>query len=498
MRTLLRPRAALFATMAGAALLAAGCSNPPSSADSPVTTETTGTSGAPLQRLELTYEQPIVGALVTATATGLPAGQTAELEWRTVTGGWVIEDYYYFRGKQYTDSTLPLGTFPIDQDGRLDAEFAIPEDYGGVHEIVAMVDGAPVAQNGIEVTQTFEMTPASGPVGTLVEIKVTGLGWRTMESTWVVNWDNGEVGWVSAASSRGSAVARFRATGPPGDHMVKLYTGWQGQPYLNYEQSPVAHLPRPEFVFRTTPGRAPMPAAYAEPYQPQPVPATELSLANAALSLSPTQGPVGTRAALNGSGFPAGATLALVWQTYVGNRVSGEGFAPYETPIGELTVGSDGRIDHAITIPDDLGGLHGIALRHGDEQLALAHFVTETSIVSMTPSSGPAGTPVTIHLKGVGWTEYDNIYVATYDNSYMGYACGFNSAGDVVINFTAAGAPGIHLIDFYPGIYQGPPDEPQNLYRTPQLTYADDHPGNTIPALRFAFEVTPSPPRGTE
>ena len=108
----------------------------------------------------------------------------------------------------------------------------------------------------------------------------------------------------------------------------------------------------------------------------------------------------------------------------------------------------------------------------------------------MTPMSGPAGTPVTIHLKGVGWTEYDNIYVATYDNAYMGYACGFNSQGDVVINFTAAGEPGSHLIDLYPGIYQGPATESQQLYRQPQLTYADDHPGNIIPALRFTFEVT--------
>ena len=66
---------------------------------------------------------------------------------------------------------------------------------------------------------------------------------------------------------------------------------------------------------------------------------------------------------------------------------------------------------------------------------------------------------MTIHLKGVGWTDFDNIYVATYDNAYMGYACGFNSQGDVVINFTAAGAPGMHLIDFYPGIYQGPEKE---------------------------------------
>ena len=109
----------------------------------------------------------------------------------------------------------------------------------------------------------------------------------------------------------------------------------------------------------------------------------------------------------------------------------------------------------------------------------------------MEPASGPAGTPITIHLKGVGWTEYDNMYAATYDNAYMGYACGFNSQGDVVITFRAAGEPGIHLIDLFPGIYQGPPTENQLLYRMPQLTYADDHPGNKIPALHFKFNVTP-------
>ena len=61
--------------------------------------------------------------------------------------------------------------------------------------------------------------------------------------------------------------------------------------------------------------------------------------------------------------------------------------------------------------------------------------------------------------------------------------------GDVVIHMTAAGAPGPHIIDFYPGIYQGPQDQAQQLYRLPMLTYADDHPGNHIPALRFMFEV---------
>jgi hypothetical protein len=162
--------------------------------------------------------------------------------------------------------------------------------------------------------------------------------------------------------------------------------------------------------------------------------------------------------------------------------------------MASLTVAADGRLDAPLQIPDDLGGMHTLSIRSGDRTLARAFFAIETSAVSISPTSGPAGTPVTIHLKGVGWTDFDNIYIATYDNAYMGYACGFNSQGDVIVNFNAAGSPGMHLIDFYPGIYQGS-DKDQQLYRLPQLTYADDHPGNKIPALRFAFDVTPPPGR---
>ena len=476
MRTALR--SGVIVALAGAITLSAvACSSPASSpstspVEDPEASSQTSSESA-IRLLTLTYPKPaVVGARVTASASELPAGKTAELQWSTVTGGWVIEDYYHFRGKKYTDASVSLGSFPIDQQGHLEAQFSIPEDYGGVHDVIVLVDGRPVAQNGIEVTQTFEMTPLSGPVGTPIELKVKGLGWRTMESTWAVNWDNNAVGWVSAASSKGSAVARLRAAGAPGDHTVKMYTGWQGQPYLNYEQSPVAHLPRPAFTFRITPGRAVTNTAYAEPYQPQPVPDVEVSVANATVSLMPTQGPVGTPVRLRGSGFPAGASLQLTWETAVGNRVSGDGFSSQTNQLMPVRVGPDGRLDVPVNIPDDVGGLHGVVLRNGDQVLARTHFVIETSVVSMTPTSGPAGTPVTIHLKGVGWTEYDNIYIATYDNAYMGYACGFNSQGDVVINFTAAGDPGLHLIDLYPGIYQGPATEPQSLYRTPQLTYA--------------------------
>ena len=469
----------------------AGCAPPVESARPDDTSQSASVaSQAGLALLDLAYDKPaVVGGSVRATVAGLPPGKPVVLSWGTVSGGWVIEDYYHFRGKKYSESTTKLGQFTVDGGGRLEAQFVIPEDFGGVHEVTALVDNKPVAQNGINVTQTFVLSPTSGPVGTPLSLKITGLGWRTMESTWVVNWDNQQLGFVTAAGTRGSAVARFRAAGPAGDHTVKMYTGWQAQAYLNYEQSPVADLPRPQFTFRTTTGGSKT-EAYAEPYKPQPIPEPELNVAGAGLTFEPSQGPVGTRAVLRGQGFTPGERLALSWQTSVGSRVSGNGFAPEEHALGDIEVGADGRIEREVTVPLDLGGLHGVALRKGDTLLARTHFAIETSIVEMTPMSGPAGTPVSIHLKGVGWTEYDNIYVATYDNAYMGYACGFNSQGDVVINFTAAGEVGPHLIDLYPGIYQGPATEPQQLYRQPQLTYADDHPGNIIPALRFTFEVT--------
>jgi hypothetical protein len=447
-------------------------------------------NAASIQKLELKYEKAIVGAKVRVSAEGLPADETVELKWSTVTGGWVIQDYYYFRGRKYSETMESLGKFSVSASGRLDATFAIPEDYGGVHDVIATMDGKVVAQNGIEVTQSFEMSPASGPVGTPIELRVKGLGWRPMENTWVVNWDNRGTGFVTAAGTHGSAVARFRAAGPAGDHFVKVYTGWQGQSYLNFDQAPNAYLPRPEFTFRTTTGSSSTPATYADEYQPYALPDPEVHVANGKLSLSPMQGPPGAAVVMRGEGFPADSTLELFWQTYVGSRVSGNGFAPQEKPIAKVKVGKDGKIELPLTIPQDLGGEHGIEIRDGEKPLGRAYFAIETTIVSMEPASGPAGTPVTIHLKGVGWTEYDNLYAATYDNAYMGYVCGFNSQGDVTFTFTAAGEPGIHLIDLFPGIYEGPPTETQLLYRMPQLSYADDHPGNKIPALHFKFEVT--------
>jgi hypothetical protein len=82
---------------------------------------------------------------------------------------------------------------------------------------------------------------------------------------------------------------------------------------------------------------------------------------------------------------------------------------------------------------------------------------------------GPPRTPFTVHLKGVGGTETANISTVVFDNIYIGYACAFNSQGDVKIPLQATGDPGWHFVDLYPAIYGCDEQQPRN-FLIPQLT----------------------------
>src|SRR5580700_275935 len=80
-----------------------------------------------LRSLDLSYEKPaLVGTTVRASAAGLPPGKTVDLAWGTVTGGWVIEDYYHIGGKKFSESRTSLARVPVDPSGRIDARFTIP------------------------------------------------------------------------------------------------------------------------------------------------------------------------------------------------------------------------------------------------------------------------------------------------------------------------------------------------------------------------------------
>ncbi|MBI3979098.1 MAG: hypothetical protein HY331_13015, partial [Chloroflexi bacterium] len=128
-----------------------------------------------------------------------------------------------------------------------------------------------------------------------------------------------------------------------------------------------------------------------------------------------------------------------------------------------------------------------------DKILVEVPFFVERSLVGVTPTRVKAGEKFKVQLKGVGWTEIDNGVAITYDNAYIGYACGFNSNGDVTVDLVATGGPGTHLIDLYPMIYQGGHGKYPWQYNMPMLTFAQDHPGLALgyrlPTFRLAIEV---------
>jgi hypothetical protein len=192
---------------------------------------------------------------------------------------------------------------------------------------------------------------------------------------------------------------------------------------------------------------------------------------------------------VRGEGFEPGKIVALNWTRVVGNRMTGAGWDQSSVVIAQAKADTAGRAEFQFKVPDDLGGEHGLWADAGGGKQKTGSFWVKSTALPLEVRRGPVGTEFRIHLKGVGWSETANIYHVVYDNSYIGYACAFNSQGDVELIMKATGGPGWHFIDLYPGIYKGTETRPNN-FRIPQLTYADDHPGEDLPAFRYAFEVT--------
>ena len=97
-------------------------------------------------------------------------------------------------------------------------------------------------------------------------------------------------------------------------------------------------------------------------------------------------------------------------------------------------------------------------------------------------------------MLGVGWTQFDNTLAVDYDNSYIGYGCGFNSNGYMVVHLFATGGPGIHIIDLHPLLYTQMPSFANTPYgMVPFLTSQNDDPalalGYQVPTVHFAIKI---------
>jgi hypothetical protein len=439
-------------------------------------------------RLDVTPSHAPAGTPVTVSASRLPPGQEFQVLWTTATGAWKVTDYEY-KGREFTPVAYEIATARTDESGRLAVTFTAPDDYGFMHDIVLQQGTRLFTQAAFNLDMTVEISPKNGPPGTLIRVDVKGIGFRSLYNSWDVIYDNGLAGWMSSVTTGGTASFTIPATGGPGVHIIEIMHGELTFPYRNPEQNPAPGRPRFMFPFTVTDGAPVVPAPPAEQAQKT----VRRLPPQGELVATPAFGGVGEQATVRAEGLTPGNSYKLNWSRVVGNRMTGQGWEENSIPVAEGKADSAGKAEFRFATPDDLGGPHGLYIDTGMRRKIGTYWIKPTAL-PMDVTRGPAGTAFTIHLKGVGWTETANLYTVVYDNNNTGYVCAFNSQGDVEIIMHATGAPGMHYIDLYPGIYRGTETRPNN-FRIPQLTYADDHPGEDLPAFHFAFEVMPGTQR---
>ena len=443
-------------------------------------------------KMTLSTEKGEVGTPVHFTIEGLTPNKETQLEWKTVVGKYDLKGLYEFTGVSFKDKVVPLTTGKSDANGKLEGDFTVPSGFGGNHTIYVKQSNQLMTQANIHVNPSFKMSPEAGPVGSEITITADGIGYEDMERNWQLTYDNQLTGLLTAITTDGKAVAKIRASGQAGKHTLTVWHGYLGIPYINHEQAPTSYLPVPKFIFTVT-GEKTDQGNYVEKIPTAADGGVAMpKLKNEAgvkVSLDKSAGVVGEKVIMTASGLPKNKEVKLSFNTMRGSRVSGNGFGEKKLDLFSVQTDDQGSFSKDFPVPDDLGGIpHRIDLQVDGKTYGQTYLAITPSIVKITPASGPPGTPFQIELKGVGWTEYDNTYQITYDNGYVGYVCGFNTAGSVTVNLIASGEPGYHIIDFYPGIYRGKQQKP-DIYLAPQLTYGDDHPGSAIPAIRLGFEV---------
>lgn len=443
-----------------------------------------------------------VGTKFKLVGEGLPRDTAVDIVWGTWQGSYVMKpsvETVEFYERRFEPVRVVLASPRTNAEGRLDVELTVPQDYGEFHDIHVVANGFQIGKGRFRVARSVTFTPSRGPVGALVKIKSTGLGWKPYESTVAVRYDNKYTGFMSATTTRGTATAQIRAAGPLGSHVIEVDGASAAVPYLNIEQSPVYYIGKFEFTFTVTKDTGPPPPrtdwperAPASQGSKTTVTAGPTLAPGVAADLSPQSGPIRSRVRVDTAGLAPGAPVGLVWVTAVGNRVSPSGWSLKELPLSTGMAGADGRLAHTFSVPDDLGGWHTLRLVQLGKVAAELPYFVERSLAAVTPRKVKAGQVFQVRLKGIGWTELDNGVAVTYDNAYIGYACGFNSQGDVTMRLVATGGPGTHLIDIYPMIYQGKGKPPWS-YQNPILSFKQDAPGLALgyrlPAFRLAIKV---------
>jgi hypothetical protein len=493
-------------------------------------TAPTFTTPATTSTLTVTPSQGVTGTPFTISGAGLPANASIPLTWSTSNATWVVDvqpqtvDYH---GTSYSKLNMVLATVTTDASGSFSLKTTAPADFGGVHDIYAVQNGVALAHGGFQLARILSISPKSGPIGTPITITYTSMGASLYTGGGSVLWDHSFAGEMQANWTRGTGKVTIRAAGPVGTHFINVADGI-GIMYMNILQSPVPFANGGTVAFKVTKDNGLIKPYITWPARVTPTVSQVTTLSSAGLdpaskavaTLSQTSGPINTNVTLNVTGLPTDGSAQLGWSTVVGSRVNcgtgGTCWTFSTIPLGQATI-VNGAINQKVTIPDNLGGWHVVQVIKGNAVEAQVPFYVKESIVPFYDKAGKVvsmgvatadntNSPAAIAAgaSGVGTYKFkagqeftismDNTLAVTYDNSHIGYGCGFNSNGYMVIHLNATGAPGTHIIDLYPELYTNQPSFANTPYgMLPMLSSDRDFPGLAlgyqVPAIHFSITI---------
>src|SRR5512146_1281957 len=102
---------------------------------------------ANLGALETKPDVAVAGTKMTISGTGLAPNKDVTLTWGTANVTWIVDarpDSVDYLGRSASKVAVVLGTAHTDARGSFKTAIAAPRDFGGIHDVYAVIDGKQV------------------------------------------------------------------------------------------------------------------------------------------------------------------------------------------------------------------------------------------------------------------------------------------------------------------------------------------------------------------
>ena len=185
------------------------------------------------------------------------------------------------------------------------------------------------------------------------------------------------------------------------------------------------------------------------------------ALAQGRLVLQPDAGIVGSEVVAALTDLAPGTTVDVVWMSAAADwnvadgRFYGVVAEETRTVVATATVAADGTATAAFRVPEDFGYVHNVFVETDGAQVARGGFIVAPN-VTIEPSSGPVGTPITVTMTGVGYRFWEIAWHLLYDGAHAGMFTAITTQGTAVATIPATGALGLHTLQLLSGTHPVP------------------------------------------